>query len=56
MREWTERHIRELIDDEFKKLKKPSGADFTITIANWDRDDEIDNYTIDFFAYNFVNS
>ena len=27
MREWTERHIRELIDDEFKKLKKPSGAD-----------------------------
>ena len=52
MREWTERHIRELIDDEFKKLKKPSGGDFTITIANWDRDDEIDNYTIDFFAYN----
>ena len=26
MREWTERHIRELIDDEFKKLKKPSGS------------------------------
>lgn len=24
MREWTEKHIRELIDDEFKKLKKPT--------------------------------
>ena len=26
MREWTERHIRELIDDEFKKFNKPSAS------------------------------
>lgn len=32
MREWTERHIRELIDDEYKKLKKPTVTTGTILI------------------------